>query len=61
LADLGSRNGTFLNGNKILIPTLLTDQDRIEIGPYRLVFRQPNAPRRPGTQGTTIDRTVFEG
>lgn len=61
LADLGSRNGTFLNGTKILVPTLLTDQDRIEIGPYRLTFRQPNAPRRQGAQGTTIDRTVFEG
>ena len=61
LADLGSRNGTFLNGTKILVPTLLTDQDRIEIGPFRLIFQQPNAPRRQGAQGTTIDRTVFEG
>jgi hypothetical protein len=61
LADLGSRNGTFLNGTKILVPTLLSDQDRIEIGPYRLIFRQPNVPRRQSNQGTTIDRTVFEG
>lgn len=61
LADLGSRNGTFLNGVKVVVPTLLSDQDRIEIGPYRLVFRQPNMPRRPGNQGTTVDRTVFEG
>ncbi len=60
LADLGSRNGTFLNGSKILVPTLLSDQDRIDIGPYRLTFYQPNAPRRQGQKGTTIDRTVFE-
>ena len=60
LADLGSRNGTFLNGTKILVPTLLSDQDRIEIGPYRLIFRQPNAPKREGHKGTTVDRTVFE-
>jgi hypothetical protein len=60
LADLGSRNGTFLNGTRILVPTLLSDQDRIEIGPYRLTFRQPNAPKREGHKGTTVDRTVFE-
>jgi hypothetical protein len=61
LADLGSRNGTFLNGSRILVPTPLSDQDRIEIGPFRIVFSQPNVPRRPGQAGTTVDRTVFEG
>ncbi len=61
LADLGSRNGTFLNGNKIQVPTPLSDQDRVEIGPFRLVFSQPNVPRRPGHPGTSVDRTVFEG
>jgi hypothetical protein len=61
LADLGSRNGTFLNGSRIQVPTPLSDQDRIEIGPFRLVFCQPNVPKRQGQPGTTIDRTVFEG
>jgi pSer/pThr/pTyr-binding forkhead associated (FHA) protein len=60
LADLGSRNGTFLNGTRILVPTLLSDQDRNEIGPYRQTFRQPSAPKREGHKGTTVDRTVFE-
>jgi hypothetical protein len=61
LADLGSRNGTFLNGSRVLVPTPLSDQDRIEIGPFRLIFCQPNVPKRPGSPGSTIDRTVFEG
>jgi hypothetical protein len=61
LADLGSRNGTLLNGNKIQVPTPLSDQDRVEIGPFRLVFSQPNVPRRPGQPATSVDRTVFEG
>jgi hypothetical protein len=60
LVDLGSRNGTFLNGQRVTTATLLRDKDRISIGPYRLVFHQPNAPRRDADHPTTLDRTVFE-
>jgi len=60
LVDLGSRNGTFLNGKRVIGATLLRDQDRINIGPYLLVFHQPNAPRRDMKDQTTLDRTVFE-
>jgi hypothetical protein len=59
LVDLGSRNGTHLNGRRIVAATLLRNQDRIEIGPHSFLFHQPNAPRRdPGDQ-TTLDRTVL--
>ncbi len=38
LSDLGSRNGTLVNGKEIKAPRELTAADRIEIGPYTLVF-----------------------
>jgi len=60
LVDLGSRNGTFLNGQRVTTASLLRDKDRISIGPYRLIFHQPNAPRRDADHPTTLDRTVFE-
>ncbi len=41
LIDLGSRNGTYLNGRRISQPTRLRDGDRLHIGPFALTFRQP--------------------
>jgi len=43
LMDLGSSNGTYLNGRRVTEPVLLRNQDQIEIGPFRLVFRQSKA------------------
>lgn len=40
LVDLGSRNGTWHNGRRILRPTLLADGDRILIADVNFVFRQ---------------------
>jgi hypothetical protein len=60
LADLGSRNGTFLNATRVTSPALLRHLDQIDIGPYRLVFHQPNAPRHAGHVRTTIERTVVQ-
>jgi nitrite reductase (NADH) large subunit len=50
LRDLGSRNGTAVNGVSITVPHLLRDGDTIVIGRFTLVFRsaQPAAgPARP--------------
>jgi adenylate cyclase len=41
LIDLGSRNGTYLNGRRISQPTRLRDGDRLHIGPFSMTFRQP--------------------
>src|SRR5512139_3285815 len=42
IEDLGSRNGTYVNGQKIEAPRLLKDGDRIEFGPdVRLAFINP--------------------
>lgn len=39
--DLGSRNGTFVNGNKISGPTLATPGDQILVGVSVLQLRSP--------------------
>lgn len=39
LEDLGSRNGTFLRGERVLAPAELADGDEICIGPVVLMFR----------------------
>ena len=38
LADLGSANGTFLNGRRLDRPTALDPGDRVDIGPFALRF-----------------------
>jgi phosphoserine phosphatase RsbU/P len=48
LTDLGSRNGTRVNGNEIHEPTTIQSGDRIEIGhvPLRLTAEHPHQPTR---------------
>src|SRR5207248_2989047 len=38
LADLGSSNGTYVNGQRLTRPTTLKAGDRIDIGPFSLRF-----------------------
>lgn len=38
LVDLGSRNGTYLNGRRVSQPTRLRDGDRVQVGPFALTF-----------------------
>ena len=49
LIDLGSSNGTFLNGRKIHTPTTLQNGDCIGIGSTRLLFHQDTTPVRLST------------
>ena len=44
LEDLGSANGTFLNGERISAPSPLKPGDRVRIGNSELVFRAESAP-----------------
>jgi len=46
LEDLGSRNGTLVNGERVDAPRILANGDRIKIGAASLVFR---CSRRLGT------------
>lgn len=43
LEDLGSRNGTFLNGEALTAPAVLTDQDQVRCGQvaFALAFEKP--------------------
>ena len=47
LVDLGSRNGSFLNGQRVSLPVPLHDRDRLVFAEQELVFRNPTelAPR----------------
>jgi ABC-type multidrug transport system ATPase subunit/pSer/pThr/pTyr-binding forkhead associated (FHA) protein len=38
LVDTHSANGTFVNGQRVLRPVVIRPNDRIDIGPYALVF-----------------------
>lgn len=67
IEDLGSGNGTFVNGKRIDGPTPLGDQDRIKLGPMLLRFEQPNGdPAIPQTAtlssiaGTVVDEATFD-
>jgi pSer/pThr/pTyr-binding forkhead associated (FHA) protein len=43
LVDLGSTNGTFLNGERVLAPARLRDGDSVSIGDVVLVFHDPES------------------
>jgi len=58
LLDLGSSNGTFVNGRRITQPVLLRDKDQIEVGPFKLIFRQSKTAAT-GSEQSTADRTIF--
>jgi DNA-binding winged helix-turn-helix (wHTH) protein len=51
--DLGSKNGTFLGGQRLTSPSVLADGDRIRLGSIQLTFRVPGPP--PSTE------TLHEG
>jgi serine phosphatase RsbU (regulator of sigma subunit) len=58
LEDLGSSNGTFLNGFKIKEAIALAEHDRIQIGPYTLALR-PEQPA-PLSETNTVVRARVE-
>jgi serine phosphatase RsbU (regulator of sigma subunit) len=53
--DLGSGNGTFVNGQRIQERTKLGHDDRIKLGPVLLRFEAPKAPKAktPATDAVT--------
>jgi adenylate cyclase len=61
LFDLGSRNGTFLNGTRVTIPVPLKDGDQILLGDFPISFHCPTSVDGPtdsvpalNTQATTV-------
>jgi class 3 adenylate cyclase len=53
LVDLGSSNGTSINGRRVSQPCRLNDHDRIEIGSHVLSFRQHRTEK-----GSNADRAT---
>src|SRR5215216_4236431 len=49
VTDLGSSNGTWLNGERIWSSRRLRHDDEIRIGRTRLLFREPTGAAQPGT------------
>lgn len=52
--DLGSSNGSYVNGRRIAQPWVLRDGDRIEIGSHLFCFRHPRG--RLSTENPESDR-----
>ena len=42
LVDLGSRNGSFVNGKRVTLPIALHDKDRLVFGDQELTFANPS-------------------
>lgn len=59
LTDLGSRNGTVLNGRPVTAPTLLSDGDLVVVGEHEIHFflesdhQEPEPETEPGDFGAT--------
>jgi len=60
LVDFGSRNGTYLNGRRIIQPTRLHPEDRVTIGPFEFVFRLPQPEGGTGHGTVVTDTTVAD-
>jgi adenylate cyclase len=53
IMDLGSRNGTFVNDQRVIMPVTLETGSRIRIADYELVFDQDSAE-----EGEHVDATL---
>jgi adenylate cyclase len=47
LFDMGSRNGTFLNGIRVTVPAALNNGDRISFGDFHITFYCPERAEKP--------------
>ncbi len=54
LVDLGSRNGSFVNGTRVSFPVTLNDKDRLMFGDQQLIFRNP-APSESVPTASAVD------
>jgi class 3 adenylate cyclase len=60
LVDFGSRNGTYLNGQRIIQPTRLRAGDRVNIGPFEFIFRLSESKGGAGTNTAAADTTAAD-
>jgi class 3 adenylate cyclase len=60
LVDFGSRNGTYLNNQRIAQPSRLHDRDQVRIGGSNYVFHQTENARLASTLSGGAEQTVFD-
>lgn len=60
LVDLGSSNGTCLNGRRVSQPTRLKNRDEISIGDFVLTFRMPEPVNAEGNSQTLTEATLHD-
>lgn len=58
LVDLGSRNGSFVNGRRVSLPTVLKHQDRLVLGDQELMFQCNAAPVASAAPGGLVERVI---
>ena len=57
LVDLGSSNGTYVNGRRVAQPCRLNEGDAVEIGNHRFTFRHQRGGNVPDSDRTT-EKTI---
>lgn len=60
LVDFGSRNGTYLNRQRIIQPTRLYPGDHVNIGPFEFIFRMPRSGFAGATHTVSADTTAAD-
>jgi len=58
LIDLGSSNGTYLNGRRITHPCRLAERDRIMLGAHCFIFRQRKGAEPADSGPPTTEKTI---
>src|SRR5436305_13846446 len=54
IRDLGSRNGTYLNGDKISVEKVLRSGDELRIGTSRMIFWEVREADQPAAKDETV-------
>ena len=57
LVDFGSRNGTYLNGQRLTRPIRLQDGDHILVGHAEFTFHQHQSAKEGAAQARLTDQT----
>jgi len=61
LVDMGSRNGSFVNGRRITAPVALKDGDQLAFGVARLCFHHPEQLAATSNPGISTSETSSRG
>ena len=60
IVDLGSGNGTYVNGTRVALPRQLINDDKILIGEFAVTFRQTNLPDHVSRTAAIPSMTVID-